>query len=150
MAPETTILMHDMRWKGLRPTVQRAATAALEDQAVRDATLTILLADDAEVQSLNGTYRGKATPTNVLSFPDGSCDSGKLHLGDIILSYDTIAQEAVVQKKKLKAHLSHLVIHGVLHLLGFDHAQERDANRMESREIYILARMGIANPYETA
>ncbi len=147
---EITILTHDARWKGLTPTVKRAAEAALAQQKVKKSAVTIVLAEDAGVQALNRDYRGKNKPTNVLSFPNGDVEEGVRQLGDIILSYDTLAVEAVAQGKLLKHHLTHLTIHGVLHLLGHDHEAEAEANRMEAIEIALLARMGIANPYESA
>ncbi len=146
---EITILTHDARWKGLAPTVKRAAEAALAQQKVNKSAVTIVLAEDAEVQALNRDYRGKNKPTNVLSFPNGEVEEGVRQLGDIILSYDTLAAEAAAQGKPLKHHLTHLTIHGVLHLLGHDHEADAAANRMEAIEITLLARMGIANPYET-
>lgn len=145
-----TILTHDERWKGLRPTVKRAAEAALAQQKVKRASVTLVLTHDAEVRSLNRDFRQKDTPTNVLSFPDGAVEAGVTQLGDIILAYETIAREAAEQNKRLKHHLTHLTIHGVLHLLGYDHIAEDEANRMESLEIRILKQMGIANPYEHA
>jgi probable rRNA maturation factor len=116
-------------------------------------SLAILLTNDAEVKTLNRDYRGKNKPTNVLSFPDGSEEMGAhgktvKHLGDIALAYETIAREAAEQGKALKHHLTHLTIHGILHLMGYDHEAEAEANAMETLEIAILARMGIANPYE--
>lgn len=136
-----TLLTHDPRWKGLGPTVKRAAVAAL---GRKKASVTVVLANDAELRALNRNYRGKDKPTNVLSFPNG--EGGEL--GDIILAYETIVREAEQQDKTLKAHLTHLVIHGVLHLLGYDHETQKEAKVMESHEIAILARMGVANPYE--
>ena len=158
MKPSATIaiLSHDDRWKGLRPTAQRAAEAVLysfsspHEGAAKDMAVSIVLSDDAEVQALNLNYRKKDKPTNVLSFPDGDVVEGVLQLGDIILAYDTVAGEAAAQNKPLKHHITHLVIHGVLHLLGHDHETEAEAEAMEAIEIKLLARMAIANPYESA
>lgn len=144
-----TILTHDARWKGLGPTVKRAVEAALAAKRVRKATVTVLLASDAEVKALNAQYRGKNKPTNVLSFPDGTLSGGTKHLGDIAMAFETIAREAAAQGKALKHHISHLSVHGVLHLLGHDHEAAADAKAMEALEIAILTRMGIANPYES-
>lgn len=141
------VLVNDPRWKGRKATVLRAAEAAMPKGR---SAVTILLADDAEVQVLNHTYRRKNKPTNVLSFPNGAREEGVLQLGDIILAYETVAREAGEQGKTFKDHLTHLVIHGVLHLLGHDHEEQYEANRMESLEIKLLKRMGIANPYESA
>jgi probable rRNA maturation factor len=152
---DITILTHDPRWKGLAPTVKRAVEAVLIKQRIKKATLTILLSSDAEVKSLNHQFRGKNKPTNVLSFPDGSEEIGAdgkpmMNLGDVVLAYETIAHEAEEQDKKLKQHIAHLTIHGVLHLLGYDHEKPSDAKKMESLEIKILNTLGIANPYEVA
>lgn len=150
MPSKITILTHDPRWKGFGPTVKRAVEAALAKQKMKKAAVTVVLTDDAEIQTLNRAYRKKNKPTNVLSFPNGEVEEGVRQLGDIVLAYDTILQEAKTQKKPLKHHLTHLAIHGTLHLLGFDHENDRDANIMEACEINILTRMGIANPYESA
>ena len=143
-----TILTHDDRWKGFGACVKRAAEAALAKKRIKKAVITIVLSNDAEVKALNRDYRGKNKPTNVLSFPDGSVESGVRQLGDIVLAYETIAREAKEQDKPLKAHLVHLTIHGTLHLLGHDHEADEEAEAMESLEIAILGSMGIANPYE--
>jgi probable rRNA maturation factor len=111
-----------------------------------DATVSIALSSDAEVAALNAQYRGKEKPTNVLSFPAGfGAPAG--FLGDIILAEETVSREAKDQATPLIHHVQHLVVHGVLHLLGFDHETSIDAERMEALEIGILNKLGIANPY---
>lgn len=142
------ILTQDHQWNGLRATVKRAGEALLRNRRLKKVSATILLAENMQVQELNRTYRGKDKPTNVLSFPDGDIVKGIRQLGDIVLAYETIADEAQAQGKTLKAHVSHLTIHGMLHLLGYDHETAREAKAMESLEITILGGMGIANPYE--
>ena len=149
-----TILTHDARWKGLGPTVKRGVEAVLAKQKVKKAALTVLLTNDAEMKALNAQYRGKNKPTNVLSFVNGAEEMdarGKTikNLGDIAMAYETISREAGEQGKALKHHISHLAVHGTLHLLGYDHEVEAEAKAMENVEIAILARMGIANPYES-
>lgn len=143
---KVTVLTHDARWKGRGPALRRAAEAALKAEKSKGA-LTLVLADDNEVKALNRDYRGKDKPTNVLSFPDGETHGGFMQLGDIILAYDTIAREATEQGKKFAHHAQHLVVHGVLHLMGYDHEIEREAGRMEAREVKILSGLSIANPY---
>ena len=122
--------------------VERAASMALGD-TVGD--VVVLLADDAHVQQINGQFRDKNRPTNVLSFP--APDSARPHLGDLILAYGVCAAEAVEQGKSLSDHLSHLIIHGVLHLLGHDHEIDDEAEVMEAEERRLLASLGIADPY---
>lgn len=116
----------------------------------RPTEVSIVLGDDALVQRLNDTYRGKDKPTNVLSFPaDGTemPEGAPCLLGDIILAYATVAREAAEQGKTLSDHLSHLCVHGILHLLGYDHQTNDDAEEMEALEISILAGIGIADPF---
>jgi probable rRNA maturation factor len=122
--------------------VNRAATAALGSV---EGDVVILLADDATVQDLNARFRQKDRPTNVLSFP--AAESAFPHLGDVILGYDYCAAEAVAQSKTLADHVSHLVVHGVLHLMGYDHVEDDEAEEMEGEERVILAGLGVADPY---
>jgi probable rRNA maturation factor len=116
--------------------------------------VSVALAGDAEVRALNHRYRGIDRATNVLSFamadgaePGPGADVGPLLLGDVVLAYETLAREAAAQDKALRDHLMHLVVHGVLHLLGHDHAAAPEAARMERLETEILSGLGIANPY---
>jgi len=120
-----------------------AAEAALEGWDGED--LVILLADDEAVRDLNARFRGKDAATNVLSFPAAANAGG--HLGDIALASGVCAREATEQGKPLADHLRHLVIHGVLHLLGYDHADDAQAERMEALERDLLAGLGVADPY---
>jgi probable rRNA maturation factor len=107
--------------------------------------VAILLTDDAAVADLNTRFRGKPTSTNVLSFP--AAQSAYPHLGDVALAYGVCLSEAEGQGKSLADHLKHLVVHGVLHLLGYDHEAEADAEAMEQMECEILRKFGVADPY---
>jgi probable rRNA maturation factor len=122
------------------------ATGAAACRCVVDVTLT----DDAEQRQLNRIYRGEDAPTNVLAFPQAEtappADAPVL-LGDVVLAFETVRREAAEQRKPFADHLSHLVVHGVLHLLGFDHKTAADAAAMEAREIKILAGLGVPDPY---
>jgi len=140
-----------------------AATAAIAESAFpqlgssdRTVEVSIRLTGDAEVHTLNSQWRGKDKPTNVLSFPmvepDDLADTNgagpELMLGDIILARGVCAAEAEEKSIPLESHAAHLMVHGTLHLLGYDHMDEASAADMESREIRALARMGISDPYE--
>ena len=107
--------------------------------------ITVLLTDDESVRELNRAHRGQDKPTNVLSFPAAA--SAAPHLGDVALAYETCAREAAEQGKPLADHLKHLVAHGVLHLLGWDHQNEAEAEAMEARERDLLAELGTPDPY---
>lgn len=122
-----------------------AALAGLPEGAPPDAGLAVLLADDETVADLNLRYRGKTGPTNVLSFP--APPNPEDHLGDIALAYGVCAREAHEQKKPLKHHLQHLVVHGVLHLVGYDHMTDAEAVAMEGLERDVLAGLGTPDPY---
>ena len=126
--------------------VDRAATAAL---GPRTGSLAVLLADDLAVRALNARFRELDRPTNVLSFPAAAMPDtgGPMPLGDIVLAYGVCATEAMAQGKSLANHLTHLVVHGVLHLLGRDHIDEAEAEAMEAEERAVLARLGVCDPY---
>ncbi len=131
----------------------------LSEYLVSKPTITLVLTGNAHIQALNHDYRGKDRATNVLSFPNyDSMDALQadasqpwhedgISLGDIVFAYETIESEAKTQKKTFHDHFTHLLIHGILHLLGYDHETEKEANQMESLEISILEQLSIANPY---
>jgi probable rRNA maturation factor len=120
--------------------------------SARGAEVCIVLADDALLRSLNRSYRDKDAPTNVLSFPFQSPPgSGEVrHLGDVVLAAETVRKEAAERGIPPVHHVQHLVVHGLLHLLGFDHDTDADADAMECLEAQILATLGIADPYAVA
>jgi len=125
--------------------VERAAAAAMDGET---GDVVVLLSDNATVQALNARFRDKDRPTNVLSFPAAAMPGqDTVPLGDIVLAYGVCAAEAAAQGKRLADHLTHLVVHGLLHLLGRDHEDEAEAEAMEAEERAILARLGVADPY---
>jgi probable rRNA maturation factor len=130
---------------------QKAAEAALAVtyEADGDFEASVMLTDDAQIQELNRTWRNKDKPTNVLSFPapEPPGSSGPRHLGDIALAYETLVRESEEESKELAHHFAHLIVHGVLHLLGYDHEVEAEADIMEGLEVKALATLGIADPY---
>lgn len=132
-----------------RTTAIAALSAAAPHLAA--AELSLLLADADAVRILNRDWRGRDEPTNVLSFPSGAAPSvaggPPMLLGDVALAFETVAAEAEDQGKALSDHFRHLLVHGILHLLGHDHEEDREAERMEALEAAILARLGVADPY---
>jgi probable rRNA maturation factor len=157
--PEVAIdvVLLDQRWLESLPRasslVRRAVRAVLAAARPRlpraGASLAIALADDRTVRALNREHRGKDRPTNVLSYPsDEAARPGTPRaLGDVVLARGTVLREARAQRKTVPHHFVHLVVHGTLHLLGYDHEREADAARMEALEVRILADLGVADPY---
>ena len=131
-------------WRTL-PDAEALVRTAAEAALSQEGALAVLLTDDAAVRELNRRWRGKDAATNVLSFPAAA--TAAPWLGDVALAYETCAREAAEQGKPLGAHVTHLVAHGVLHLLGWDHQTDAEAEEMESLERQILARLGVADPY---
>ena len=139
--------VEDPAWTAAAPEaealVRVAAEAALEARSVGG--VTVLLTDDASVRELNRQFRGKDAATNVLSFPAPS--NPEDHLGDVALAYGVCAREAAEQRKPIGHHLQHLTVHGVLHLLGYDHIGDDEAEAMEDLERVVLAGLGVPDPY---
>lgn len=157
------ISIEDPGWTKLAPDAARLLRRAARDalaQAAADGwkgsrighEISFVLTDDRRMRALNRAYRAKDKPTNVLSFAALDADRPKPRmpwlLGDVVLASGVVAREAKARRKNLTHHLSHLAVHGVLHLLGYDHEQDTDAEAMEALEIAALAKRGIANPYE--
>lgn len=160
-------VIEDARWEafGLSALAERAARAALAGVGLPNAGFTISLmgCDDARIAVLNADFRGKPQPTNVLSWPSderGAEFVGEApeppepgdpedpeSLGDIAIAYETCAREAEEQGKPMADHVTHLIVHGVLHLLGYDHIEDEDAAVMEALEVRILASLGVSDPY---
>lgn len=141
------------RKPGLRAIATKAVRAALLEAAVPAnavSEVSIVFSDDAHIRALNASWRNKDKPTNVLSFPAFPIAPGDPvppMLGDIVLASQTVAREAELEGKPLEHHISHLVVHGLLHLLGYDHEDEDEAERMEALERAALARLAIPDPY---
>lgn len=146
------VVVDDPGWRkfrGLMPKLKRAAAAAAKAGGFRSShSLTILLSNDRKLRVLNRSFRGKDKPTNVLSFP--AAPNPDRYRGDVALALGVTSREAKAAQKSFTDHATHLVVHGILHLAGYDHILARDAKVMEALEIKILDRLGIANPYEVA
>jgi probable rRNA maturation factor len=156
--PTTEVLIVADCWQAepdAEALIQRAIAAAAEivDAGFGEAELAVMLTDDAGVRTLNNNWRGIDKPTNVLSFPalqptgGGGPDDAPRMLGDIAIAYETMRREADDEQKPFDHHLSHLAVHGFLHLIGYDHEKDDDAEAMESLESEILAQLGIPDPY---
>jgi probable rRNA maturation factor len=148
------VLTESPQWDaqpGVEATVRRAIAqaAAIEGTADPAAEVSVLLCDDAVIGALNARWRGRDEPTNVLSFPapPAGDPAAPAHLGDIAIACETVIREAQEQDRSVSQHLAHLAVHGFLHLLGYDHMTEGEAERMEQLEREILASLGIPDPY---
>lgn len=144
---DVALIVEGEDWSALEDidALSRRAFAAAAREEPAEGLVSLLLTDDGELQQLNRDFRGKDKPTDVLSFPALPMD--RPLLGDIAVGYGVSARDAAVQGKALADHLTHLLIHGYLHLLGHDHETPDEAGEMEAREIRALAALGIANPY---
>jgi len=145
----TSSLWHDI--EGAEDAVRRAALAAVQSAAASGPVqISIALASDGNIRELNARYRNQDKPTNVLSFVNGMMLSnapGPVFLGDVMIAYETTRSEAQAEGKSILDHVSHLTVHGVLHLFGFDHGAAEEAERMEAMERETLRRIGVADPY---
>lgn len=160
-------VIEDARWEafGLASLAERAGRAALPGAGlpVEGFAISLMGCDDARISVLNADFRGRPQPTNVLSWPSeergaeyvgeapatpepGAADDPE-PLGDIAIAFDTCAREAADQGKPMADHVTHLIVHGVLHLLGYDHVEDEDAALMEALEVRILASLGVSDPY---
>ncbi len=157
-SPMTEILVVADCWRAeadAEAIIHRAieTAAGMVDEDTGDAELAIMLTDDAGIHTLNANWRGIDKPTNVLSFPalqptgPSLSDDPPRMLGDIAIAYETLRREADDEHKPFSHHLSHLAIHGFLHLIGYDHETDEEAGEMENLERRILARLGIPDPY---
>lgn len=158
------ITLEDPRWGDLASIAQPAVAATLAHLGLdsEECEISVLGCNDAHIAELNAEFRGKPAPTNVLSWPAvelGSLEDGgkpdqpqpdfmgDVPLGDIAISFDTCLREAEVANKPINDHVMHLIVHGTLHLLGYDHERDADATLMEALEVEILGKMGVDNPY---
>jgi probable rRNA maturation factor len=130
---------------------RRAVAAVLARESATPAEVSVLLADDTRVAELNRDYRGRDRPTNVLSFPAGGPSwpgaEGPVLLGDVVVALETTSREADAEGLRVPDHLAHLLVHGTLHLLGYDHETDGEAELMEAREVDLLAGLGVSDPY---
>jgi len=144
------VLVDSDRWNEAgkaRAIVRRAVAAAAATVSTTGTELAIVLTDDSAIRQLNRLWRGIDAPTNVLSFPSKRTADEPSHLGDVVLAFETIAREAEAEGKPFAHHLAHLAVHGFLHLVGYDHEKDADADAMEQTERKILQRLDIPDPY---
>jgi probable rRNA maturation factor len=147
------VIIEDARWGAEAPLgalIETAVETAVDVARLAvplGAELAVVLTDDARVRALNRDYRGKDAPTNVLSFPAGPMPPRSALLGDIVLARETLETEAAAAGMARDAHLTHLVVHGLLHLFGYDHMDDEEAAHMEATESAVLARLGLPDPY---
>jgi probable rRNA maturation factor len=146
------LVVHHEAWHtltGALPAVHQAVNATISlVPEVAHGAIAIALSSDDEVRALNARFRGQDKPTNVLSFPAAGPEAGGVS-GDIIIAYETLMHEAAVEHKPPLHHLAHLTVHGLLHLAGYDHHEDEEAEAMETLERHILATLGIHDPYRS-
>ena len=138
------VVTKSKKWVGKEKLVERLAKKLISLVKSDAQELSISLVSDRQMKKINFQFRDKNKPTNVLSFPAFD----RLFLGDIVIAYETLEREAKEQKKKFNDHLTHLILHSILHLLGHDHEEEKMAQKMEKLEIKILKQLDIENPYK--
>jgi probable rRNA maturation factor len=143
---EVDVLANSPLWRGHEDFLTKALAAAAAEEGA-SGSVSVLLGDDATIAALNAQFRNKQGPTNVLSFPPARDGAEPGFLGDIALAAETIVEQANFQGKRFEHHAAHLVVHGFLHLLGYDHEQPAEAEKMEARERLILQALGITDPY---
>jgi probable rRNA maturation factor len=152
-AQKIDILVESALWKrqiDVKSALRRAIAQAAAVLSTPRAELVIVLTDDPAIRLLNRDWRGVDAATNVLSFPAAGAPGDPPLLGDIVLAYETIEREARSERKPFAHHVAHLAVHGFLHLLGYDHEREKDAEAMERTERIILRRIAIPDPYRPA
>jgi probable rRNA maturation factor len=144
------ILIESRRWaaqRGAKSVVRQAIEAAALMARTKTGEVAVVLTHDSAIRILNRTWRGQDVPTNVLSFPGTGYSGDPVHLGDIVIAYETTAREAKAEGKPFRDHLAHLAVHGFLHLAGYDHMADKEAEAMENLEIAVLRRLKVPNPY---
>ncbi len=146
---EIDLRVNDEIWSDWPGELESDIQIALDTAAIatRGGQIDLLLTNDDEIQKLNAQWRGKDKPTDVLSFPSEEDAAFENFLGDIVVSHGVLTRDAAQMGKTKTAHLQHLIIHGYLHLLGFDHIEDDDAEEMEGLERKILAELGLPDPY---
>lgn len=156
MTVEVDIMVAADEWSavdGLDPLVRACIAATIAETGIElaeSSEVSVNFCDDAEIRALNARWRDKDAPTNVLSFPTPGPLEARTLLGDIVIAFETVAREAGAQEKSLEDHTRHMVVHGFLHLLGYDHESAGEAEEMEALERRIAASLGMNDPYANA
>lgn len=141
---EIDIVTKSKKWEGKEILVKKLTKKIIPHLKIKAEEVSISLVSDAQMKKINFQFRDKNKPTNVLSFPAFD----EVFLGDIVIAFETLERESKEQNKTFSDHLTHLILHSILHLLGYDHEEEKDAKKMERLEMKILQQLGIANPYK--
>lgn len=152
--PSVEFAVHAPVWAG-EPAAQAVIDSAIAAAAAhvglqQAAEICVVLTDDSGITELNRRWRGQDKPTNVLSFPASDASARLRHLGDLVIAHEISAREAREEHKRFEHHLAHLAVHAFLHLMGYDHQSDKEAETMEALERVILARIGVPDPYGSA